>query len=155
MEDQSKNDLLKPMLDQLKLDIKGVMLLSGKNQEISRLDIINKMIEDDPDVRDFFSIISQGRNQRFIELLITGVGQFITASILFIIGSLLLFPSLTSKFSASSFLKFYSSGIVYYGKISGFLYVSAVLSFLFSIFLLISAFYTMRVARNSFHMFTK
>jgi hypothetical protein len=155
VETQGKDNSLKPLLDQLRLTIKGVMLLSEQNQEISRLDIVNKLMEDDPEVREFFSTISTGRNQRFLELLITGIGQFITASVLFIFGVLLLFPSLSPSFSIKNFLDYYAGAVTYYARSSGLLYISVMISFLISVFLLVSAFFTIRVAKNSLLIITK
>ena len=149
MENQESKDSLKPLIDQLKLTIKGVMLLSEQNQEISRYNIVKMLMEDDIQVKEFFASVIVARNQRFKELLITGIGQFIMAAILFIAGTLFLYPSLSPNFSLKAFLSYYSNGIAYYGESSGILYVSVVISFLLSVFLLVSAFYTIRVAKNS------
>ena len=53
------------------------------------------LLEDDIQVKEFFASVIVARNQRFKELLITGIGQFIMAAILFIAGTLFLYPSLS------------------------------------------------------------
>ena len=155
MEEQDVKNPLEPLLEQLKLDIKGVMLLSDREESVSKLDIVRGLSESEPSVQKFISILREGSEQRVHHLVLTAIGQFLVSAFLFSWGIFIIFPALYPKFSTEQFLSYYASGITYTGKITGFYEISIILSFLLAVFLLISAFFTIRVAQNSIGLVTK
>jgi hypothetical protein len=132
-------------LDKLVLDIKGFVLLQESEEDLSAK--VKQGLVDSVDVQvaQFVNAVRSGGEKGTRELTVIGLGELLLASIFVIAGTLILVPAmeglnaeLESQFSFSlPVSKFY-----------------APIEFLIALFLMVSAFYTLRKAAEIFRTMT-
>ncbi len=148
MADEKAEDSLDPLIDNFEINVKALMLLSDKEDSISRADIIRRIENSSSEeVREFIEIIRTARKGTDLEIIISTVGQFILSAFLFILGIILVIPTFSSGSNSDVFFGYYT-GVLKFAQVkSGFFQMALFINFLLALLLLFAGFYSLRTAR--------
>jgi hypothetical protein len=150
MDSKQNEDLLEPLIDSLELDIKSLIILSDKRTDISRSDVVRRLENSDSEeVREFMSLVKTGSKGSDLGIMLVTLGEFLLSSFLFVAGILFVMPTFSSGNPSGFFLSYYGSALHDVSKFSGLTSLTLVINFLIAIILLISSFYTLRIARTN------
>ena len=137
------------LVNQLILSIKGLMILNESDEAVAR--ILDSSLENshDEELERFLNIVQSRKTNSTAQSILMGLGQLVLASVLVISGLVILAPSVMGLTSPQQLLK-------YLDGVTSLLSVNAlsnpaipIVELLLSLSLLLSAFYTLRVAATN------
>ena len=148
MESNRKEELLTPLIDSLEVSIKGVMILTNNEKDVSRGDVIRKLENsNDEEVREFLNLIREKRKGTDFNILMATFGEFLLSSFLFIMGILFVIPTFFGGNASGYFLNYYGNALHSVSDYTGFASLTLVINFMVAVLLLLASFNTLRTAR--------
>ncbi|MCL6014698.1 MAG: hypothetical protein M1323_03615 [Candidatus Thermoplasmatota archaeon] len=148
MESNKKEELLSPLIDSLEVSIKGLMILSDKEADISRADVIRKLENsNEEEVREFLNLIKEERKGSDINILFATLGEFLLSSFLFVMGILFVIPTFFGGNASGYLLNYYGNALHSISETTGLTSLTIVINFLVAVVLLLASFSTLKTAR--------
>jgi hypothetical protein len=148
MESNKKEELLSPLIDSLEVSIKGLMILSDKEADISRADVIRKLENsNEEEVREFLNLIKEERKGSDINILFATLGEFLLSSFLFVMGILFVIPTFFGGNASGYLLNYYENALHSISETTGLTSLTIVINFLVAVVLLLASFSTLKTAR--------
>ncbi len=150
MQEGNSSDTVDSIVEELLLDVKGLMLLNPSDEPLSEVLDSTFVDSNDPDVMRFVSLL-QKKEKRSSEggYFLIAIGEIILAGLLFISGVALISPTILGLGSPAKFL-------AYFNSISSAISLQALsnpivpaLEFIIALSLLLAAFFTLRMAAES------
>jgi hypothetical protein len=134
------------LIEKLLLDIKGVVLLQGSDSELRERIQGRVAGSRDDSVQRFVAALQLGKRSGTGRLVVVALGELIVASLLVIAGAVVILPTVAGISTPSALIRYFTQQV--YGGLGGSPlsgYVSLI-EFVMGAFLLISAFYALRLA---------
>ncbi|MCL4344932.1 MAG: hypothetical protein M1496_01025 [Candidatus Thermoplasmatota archaeon] len=148
MDEEKREDPLDPLIDSFEISVKALMLLSDRDDTISRSDIIRRMENSSSEeVREFIDIIRTARKGNDLSILFSTVGEFLLSAFLFILGIILVVPTFSSGANSNVFFSYYVNALRFAEISSGYFQVALFINFLIALIVLFAGFFTLRTAR--------
>ena len=137
------------LLDRLILDIKALVLLQGSTGELEQ-NLQRKLLDShDEEVRRFVGSLQVRRKPEAGRLLVIAVGELILSSLLVLVGTLTLIPTMVGITSPEDLLNYFVGQ--FYGSLGGspFSQYTGLIEFVAGALMILAAFYTLRQAALS------
>ncbi len=148
MESNKKEELLDPLIDSLEVNIKGLIILSDNEKDISRADVIRKLENSkEEEVREFLNLIKEERKGTDVNILLATLGEFLLSSFLFVMSILFVIPTFFGGNASGYLLNYYGNALHSISETSGLPSLTIVINFLVAVVLLLASFNTLKTAR--------
>jgi hypothetical protein len=143
-------DSIDSLLDELKLDIKGLMLLNPNDEPLATEISLSLLRSNDPEISRFVGLV-QKKEKRATEggYFLIAVAEIILASVLFIAGLALVSPTVVGLKSPGEFSKFVNTTAQAISNQTLSNPLVPALEFIVALSLLLGAFFTLRAASES------
>jgi hypothetical protein len=143
-------DTVDTILDEMKLDIKGLMLLNPDDQILSKEISSSLVNSNDPEISRFIKLV-QKKDDRATEggYFLIAVAEIILSSVLFISGLALISPSILGLGSPVQFSQFVTTTAQAIANETRTNPLVPALEFIIALALLLGAFFTLRAASDS------
>ncbi len=138
------------VLDRLILDIKAFVLLQGTDRALQSRVQERLLDSHDEEVRQFVESVQAGRKRGVGQLLVIGLGELVFASVLVLVGTVTLVPTMVGLHSPQDLIVYFSSQILPPLQNSPISQYASAVEFLVGALLLLAAFFTLRQAALNF-----
>ena len=144
------SDTIDSLVDELKLDIKGLMLLNPNDESVSQVLSASILNSGDPEISRFVGLV-QKKEKRSSEggYFLIAIGEIILASMLFIGGIALVSPTILGLGAPQEFSNFVITIAQSISQLTLTNPLVPALEFIIALSLLLGAFFTLRAASES------